>query len=347
METLDIERNLRALQGIYPGEIKDQPIPLPVERIKGLPIWMRENIRILEIPMKGAPVVYLAIPRPRVAFEHLMRIYQMLQEKLGPLVLIIADRMPPKHRPLLVKFRIPFIYKNESVFAPNLGVKIGKLNRFEDQPKPELAPKKEELAPFAFKLLAGMLTNQIPQEFTQKFLLEKLQSQTKISPSKLSPALIELTERELLSAHGAGPTKSYTQENHQTIWEKLITLPIAPLFKEIEANYLPRPLKEYVVAGEVALAEYSNLARPNRNIIAVTTSEFRQTFQAVSKKNQSLDFQETTLVQVWKEDPSLFAVNGLQNPIEVFFCVRRNTDERVQLSLDEMLDKYDIRRGRE
>jgi hypothetical protein len=347
METLDIERNLRALQGIYPGEIQDKPVQLPIERIKGLPIWMRESIRILEIPTKGADAIYLVIPRPQIPFEHLMRTYQLLQEKLGPLVLIIADRMPPKHRPLLVKFRIPFIYKNESVFVPNLGIKIGNLKRFEDQTKLELAPKKEELTPFALKILAGLLTNQIPQEFTQKLLLEKLQAKTKISASKLSPALIELTGRELLLTHGAGPTKAYTQENHQKAWEKLLSLTLAPLFKEIETNYLPKPLKNYTVAGEAALASYSNLAHPNRNIIAVTTSEFRQTFKSVSPKFLSQEIKETTFVQVWKEDPALFAIKGVQNPIEVFFSLQRNLDERVQLSLDEMLEGIGLRREKE
>lgn len=348
MEPLDIERNLRVLQGIYPGEIQDKPHPLPIERIQGLPIWMRENIRILEVQTQGArETIYLVIPRPKVTFEHLMRIYQILQEKLGPLVLVIADRMPPKHRPLLVKFRIPFIYKNESVFVPNLGVKIGNLKKFEDHQKPELAPKKEELTPFALKLLAGFLTNQIPQEFTQKNLLETLQDKTKLSASKLSPALIELTERELLSAHGAGPTKTYTQENHQRVWERLLSLPLAPLFREIEANYLPKPLGEYIVAGEAALASYSNLAHPNKNIIAVTTSEFRLTFQSVSKKSLVQESQITTLVQVWKEDPALFAMKGVQNPIEVFFVLQKNQDERIQLSLDEMLEKYSLHRKKE
>jgi hypothetical protein len=348
MEPLDIERNLRALQGIYPGEIRDKPHPLPIERIKGLPIWMRENIRILEVPTQGAgEAIYLVVPKPRVAFEHLMRIYQILQEKLGPLVLIIADRMPPKHRPLLIKFRIPFIYKNESIFVPSLGVKIGNLKKFEDHSQPELASKKEELTPFALKILAGFLTNQIPQEFTQKNLLENLQDKTKISASKLSPVLIELTERELLNAHGAGPTKTYTQENHQQTWEKLLSLPLAPLFREVEANYLPKPLEEYVVAGEAALASYSNLAHPNKNIIAVTTNEFRLTFQSASKKFLAQESKITTLVQVWKEDPALFAIKGVQNPIEVFFALQKNPDERVQLSLDEMLEKFSLRREKE
>lgn len=348
MEPLDIERNLRALQGIYPGEIQNNPHPLPIERIKGLPIWMRENIHILEVPTQGAVgAIYLVIPRPRVAFEHLMRIYQILQEKLGPLVLIIADRIPPKHRPLLVKFRIPFIYKNESVFVPNLGVKIGNLKKFEDHAKLELAPRKEELTPFAVKILAGFLTNQIPQEFTQKILLETLQDKTKLSASKLSPALVQLTERELLNAHGAGPTKTYTQENHQWTWQKLLSLPLAPLFREVEANYLPKPLGEYIVAGEAALASYSNLAHPNKNIIAVTTSEFRLSFQSAIKKSLDQESQTTTLVQVWKEDPTLFAIKGVQNPIEVFFTLQKISDERVQLSLDEMLKKFSLHREKE
>lgn len=348
METLDLQRNIRALQGIYPGEIQDRPHPLPTERIKGLPIWMRENIRILEIPTRGVgEAIYLVIPKPRVAFEHLMRIHQLLQEKLGDLVLIIADRMPPKHRPLLVKFRIPFIYKNESVFVPVLGLKIGNLKKFEGRPKPELAPKNEELTPFAFKLAVGFLTNQIPKEFTQKKLLKALQDQTKLSASKLSPALIELIDCELLNVQGAGPTKTYTQQNQKLVWEKLLALPLAPFFKEVEANYLPKPLEEYIIAGEAALASYSNLARPNRNSIAVTTSEFRLTFQNISKKSFAQKNETTILVQVWKEDPALFAVKGVQNPIEVFFALHKNQDERVQLSLDEMLKKFSLHREKE
>lgn len=347
MEQRDIERNLRALQALYPGQTPDKLQHVPMEQIKGLPVWMRENIRVFKLPMKEAAPFYLVIPKPLLAFEHLMRIYQLLHEKLGSHVLVIADRMPPKHRPLLVKFRIPFIYKNESVFVPDLGLKIGRLKKFEDNPKLELADKNEGLTSFAFKIVAGFLTNQIPKKFTQKLLLEKLQEQTKISASKLSPALTELTEHDLLFSNGAGPTKSYTQDNHQKTWEKVLAQTFAPFFKEVETNYLPKPLKNYVVAGESALARYSNLAHPNQNIIAITTSEFRQTFKALNKKELARELSETTLIQVWKEDPALFAIKGVQNPIEVFFSLQRNTDERVQLSLDEMLKAYGLHREKE
>ena len=342
MEQIDIERNLRALQALYPGQTSDKPQHVPMEQIKGLPVWMRENIQVVKLPMKNAAPFYLVIPKPQLAFEHLMRIHQLLHEKLGPHVLVIADRMLPKHRPLLVKFRIPFIYKNESVFVPELGLKIGRLKKFEDNPKLELADKKKGLTPFAFKIVAGFLTNQIPKEFTQKFLLEKMQEQTKISASKLSPALTELTEHDLLFSNGAGPTKSYTQENHQKTWEKVLAQTFAPFFKEVETNYLPKSLKDYVVAGESALARYSNLAHPTQNIIAVTTSEFRQTFKTPKNKLLAKELNETTLIQVWKEDPALFSIKRAQNPIEVFFSLQRNSDERVQLSLDEMLKAYGL-----
>lgn len=347
MESLNIERIIRALRDIYPVETQDKPYPLPIEKIKGLPVWIRESIRILELPTKERESIHLVIPKPQMAFEHLMRLHKVLREQLGDFVLFIADRMPPKHRPLLVKFRIPFIYKNESVFAPSLGLKIRDLKKFKDNPKRELLSKKEETSPFALKILAGLLTNQIPNEFTQKKLLEVLQDKIKVSASKLSPALIELTERELLNARGAGPTKIYTQENHQLVWERLLSFPVAPLFKEVESNYLPKPMGTYIVAGEAALASYSNLATPNNNIIAVTTNEFRVNIQGVKKKVLDQVVHTTTHIQIWKEDPKLFAINKVQNPIEVYFALQKKTDERIQLCIDEMLEKFGLHRVKE
>jgi hypothetical protein len=93
-----------------------------------------------------------------------------------------------------------------------------------------------------------------------------------------------------------------------------------------------------VLAGESALAEYSDLASPKNPTIAVTIKTYRKLLEKVSAK----ELQKETYVQVWKEDPKLFAIKGNLNPIELYISMRDHADERVQLALKSMLKKYGL-----
>lgn len=100
---LPIERNLKALQTLYPqaeGEVR----PVNLNTVPGLAAWIRGAIVLYELPFLGAPSapLYLVLPNAELEFEQLARIYRELAEKLQSPILVIADPLPPKHRPLLV-----------------------------------------------------------------------------------------------------------------------------------------------------------------------------------------------------------------------------------------------------
>lgn len=346
MEDLNLEKNLKALQALYPhaeGELRT----LRLGKITGLPIWIKGAVDIYELPFLGAPSapLYLLVPKENMALEHLMRIYKQLHEKLHAHILVIADALPAKHRPLLVKFRIPFIYKDESIFAPELGLKFGNLKKFEPTNELEFKNTTDALTPFALKIIAGLLTDQIPEAFTLKNLYENLQENTKLSLSKLSMTLNELSTNGILLTQSAGPKKSYTKNENQKTWDKVLSGKLAPFFREVQTNYIPEDRSKYTIAGETALAHYSNLATPKRATIAITAGEFRSIYQGAAKNTIPYgDWDKPSLVQIWKEDPGLFSFDGAINPIEVFFSMRDNSDERVQMSLDEMLKTYGLLR---
>ncbi len=341
MEDAVLKRNVKALQILYPEQIRIKPLPV---ELNGLPIWIKGAARLFKIPLDGH-TVHLLYPKEPLPFEQLMRVHEALTKKLKSHVLIIADDLPPKHRPLLVKFRIPFIYKDESIFAPELGIKFGKLKKLEVAPKLEVEEKKQTLTPFGLKILAGILTDQLPREFTLKLLFSTFQKEkVKLSLSKLSMTLNELATNGILRTHGAGPQKSYSCGDKQNLWARLRDAEVSSLYREAQTNYIPKDPQAYIIAGESALSHFSNLAEPKQAVIAMTANNFRRVYQREKDTIPYGDFGSPSTVQIWKSDPKLFAIDGALNPVELYFSMRDNMDERVQMSLDEMLSRYGFKR---
>ncbi len=345
----DLERNMRALRELYPRNVDGWPRRAPQAVLEGLPVWIKGAVHLFEVSRPGTqePFLYLALPEQQMAFEHLMRVYQALCQKLKAPVLVVADSLPPKHRPLLVKFNVAFIYKDESVYAPELGLKFDQLGRFRPSQALDLEDKGGDLSPFAVKLVAGLLTHQIGQEFTLKSLHEKLVHQGgAYSMSKVSLGLSELADCGLILAGGAGPTRHFAKGAVEATWQKLLELPIAPFFREVQANYIPRDRALYCIAGESALAHYSNLGAPKAATIAMSTRAFREVYQDSKDTIPYADFGNESSIQIWKERPQLFSIDGVMNPIEVFLSMRAHSDERVQMALDEMLRPYGLEKRR-
>lgn len=350
MKKANLDRNIQALQSIYPQSIEGNLHAFPIRALEGLPIWLKGAAEVFALTRLDAPkdpFLYLALPNPEVAFEQLMRVYRLLNEKLRAPVLIVADNLPAKHRPLLVKFKIAFIYKSESVFIPDLGIKFDQLKKFQKNNRISVENKKETLTPFALKLIAGLLMDQIPPEFNLKGLHENILAKGyEVSATKVSLALKELTENHLLEVRGAaaGPNRYFKKIAGEAVWEKVLAIPFTPFFREAQTNFVPQNRETFCLAGETALAQYSNLAAPAVPTIAMSVREYREAYEGKKAKVPFDDLYTPNNIQIWKEPPHLFSIRGVMNPIELFFAMRSHPDERVQISLDEMLQPYGLTR---
>jgi len=347
MNESKLNDHIAALHRLYPQQMGNVAQTLPKSALIGLPIWIKGSVKIFQIERLGESTeafLYLVQPELELTFEQLMRIYRQLVERFAAPVLIIADNLPAKHRPLLVKFNIAFIYKSESIYAPALGLMFNHLKRFQEDRKNRVEFKREALTPFALKLISGLLTNRIPSEFTLKSLHESLRQEGfEVSAAKLSLTLRDLVNHGLLHASGAGPTLCFAKLNVEKTWEKILLAPLEPFFRQVEINFVQKENREkYCLAGESALAQYSNLAVTGTVTHAMSVREFRASYKGIRSKVPSSNLNIPAVIQIWKEPPHLFAVEGVLNPVELFFSMRNNPDERVQLAIDEMLKKYGL-----
>jgi len=334
---------MRTFETLFPT-LRGGKLLLKEKSLSNFPFWVKTAARAhtLQIPGPGAePLdVTLIEPNTQLSFDQLLNVYRQIAQKTGPRTLLIADSINPKHRPLLVKFGIEFVYRDESIFAPSLAMMFSRLHPYKQRQNMEGKTVAQELHPFSLKLLSAFLCRQLPKENSLQQLLRRPgQAEETVSLSKLSSAMNELVQLGFAETSGRGPKKTFIFFSTNAVWTHLSSASIAPFMKTVhQFNELPN--KDYVWAGETALADYSDLAKPKTPTIAVSTKVHRQ---MKGMKAETSNLSETGVyVQIWKENPKVFSIKGKLNPIELYLSMREHPDERVQLAMKTMLGEYDL-----
>lgn len=307
---------------------------------KGLPVWLEKAAQFYEIRIEEGLRIVLIKPLKEFEFSQYSNILRQVERRLEGVAILIADELNPKFRSLFVRNNIPFIYKNQSVFAPKLGLMLF------DYKAPKTLKNKvleEEISPFEMKLLAGYLTGHIVREGFNLSDLERIleSNKYKCSKAKLSQAINHLIELGFMDVKGSGPNRIVTFKSRNEIWEEIKDCKAKPFFKMVEGYYLIDN-RNYIFSGETALAHYTNLAEPAEKHIALTRKELAN----LEEHGRPVgDFGRPLYIfEIFKEPPELFAMDdGYLNPLELYFMFRKDKDERIKIELEKMIKNIDLK----
>lgn len=331
-------QTLGLLEGALGQKIQPKGLILP-----GVPIYITQAFSSYQFGV-GEPEQYellLLTPKRELAFEQIMNALRFVRRLRGRTIpVLIADDVNPKFRPLLVREKVPFLYKDKTIFIPEIGLKgdIGKLIKTRTNQGLGLKDAQFELKPIALKIIAGYLTDQVPARFSQGHLFDEIKNKVDVSRTKFSEAVRDLVRAELLVSKGLGPKKEYQFAHKQQLWTAVGKIPLGKLFRVVEVENAPKSKDDYVFAGETALSNFSNLAESKKKTIAVTSEVFKD----LKNNDQIHGGVGGVKIEVWKEDPKLFSIGNNLNPIEVYFSLKHEMDDRVQIALQEMLREYGI-----
>lgn len=333
-------QTLGFLEGALGQKIQPKGRILP-----GVPVYITQAFNSYQLGV-GTPEQYeliLLTPKRELAFEQIMNALRFVRKlRGGTIPVLVADEVNPKFRPLLVREKIPFLYKDKTIFIPEIGLKgdIGKMIKAKTYHSVGLKNAQFELKPLALKIIAGYLTDQVPEFFSQGTLFDEINAKTDISRTKFSEVIRELVRADLLAVKGQGPKKEYRFLPKQQLWNIVDKMPMGKLFRVTDVENMSVTKNEHVLAGETALAHFSSLAEPKKRTIAITSEIFKAL--KVAGRLQGHTIGDGTIIEVWKEDPKLFAIQNSLNPIEVYFSLKHEVDDRVQIALQEMLREYGI-----
>ncbi len=334
---------MKELDGI---ELLKKVLPGPINEIDlttgGLPMWANQiaQVVVVTFSLKDHRIA-LVIPKKQLEFDQLARLQRLVESKLNLPALVVADKINPKYRSLFVRNNVPYIYKDQAIYAPQLGLILNARRQYPIIRGAMPHVENVSIGPFELKILAGFLTQRINLlNFNLLDLAYELKRHDyRCSQGKLSNSINRLLMSGFLTSHGSGPNRKLNFINRSEVWQKLNENTYQGSTRIIPAEFITQDL-DLPLSNESALAKYTNLGYPAKPIYAVTNKQLQE-IQA--EGNAFGDFGNPLFYfDVRKEDPRLFSINGALNPIEVFMDMKDNGDERIQIELSKMLREFNL-----
>ena len=332
---MDINEHLKLIEDLFPAAKRAKR---HAHGGQGLPLWINKSVKIVVLMIHVDQKIALVFPVRKLEFDQIVNIQRQVQKRMNAFVIIVADKQNSKYRSLFVREGVPFIYRDKTIFAPGLGVKF--FNTAILERKDIEHEIREDMAPFEVKLTAGYLTDFLKSKTynLDDILMILFDNNCKCSKGKLSNTVGSLLEKGVVTSKGHGPNRTVRFRSKNETWEFLKESHIAKSHRLIEGYFNIE--KKVVLSGETALAYYSNLSDPIVKTVALTNKEFND-FKSSEQQNTDRKIPKIH-IEVRKEDPRLFSIDGCLNPIEVFLDLRNDQDERIQISLSQMMNKWKL-----
>ena len=254
-----------------------------------------------------------------IALQKQRKIYE---DAYGCSVGFIINQLNKRQMDSLISHRVPFICEPGQVFLPFMGLM---LNTHLQKKYNVNADKRTPISQVLFLyLLYHADVHKIKSEIADELGVSRM---------SITRAARQLKEMNLIT-DDSGKLSSIA--SGMELYEKAKPYLINPVQK-ISTVRREDWNRHGELAGETALAEYSMLNPPG-----ISTYAIAKNTEITSIEEVDAQWENVPLVnlQIWKYDPAFFAKNGIVDVISLACSLMDETDERIQMSIDEMLEEY-------
>lgn len=300
----------------------------PWVRADELPYFLRDTFEFGELELLGLHVV-LAIPRAgqKQSLSEVRVWLDKARTIAGQPVVYVTEALASYERRRLIEQKIPFIVPGNQLYLPDLGLDLREYFR-------QRAPAAEAaLSPSAQAMLIAAL---LRQPWEAEWQPSQVGIALGYTPMTLSRVVKELTAAGLATAYPVGRSRWLRMEHPpQQIWERAKPVLRTPVKRTIWVHADPPATSR--LAGLSALARNSMLAEPKWQVSAIGAADWKAAADAgVRELPERIDGAQEW--QLWSYSPALLPGAATVDPLSLLLSLQDNTDDRVQIALDELKD---------
>jgi len=298
-------------------------------RAGNLPIFLRNmyaffEIRILEMPCLVMVTKDKTEQTPATIQKQMLQVRKKWQDE----VIYVQQKVTAYNRKRLIQHKIPFVVPLNQMYLPFLGIDLRE--HFKN-----IRETKASFSPSTQVVVLCYLSKNGQLRLTPKTLASELG----YSIMTMTRALDELDGAGLgtIAMEGRERVLRFNRDKKQ-VWETALERLRSPVKKRLwmkASSNEPFGVK----AGLSALAHYSNLAEPVNPVLALERKQWKNV--KTNDEVMILDIAEPNAIEleIWSYSPELFSKKGVVDRFSLFLSMREDNDERVQSTLEEMMEQ--------
>jgi hypothetical protein len=304
-------------------------------QLTGLPYYMQNGLKFYTAGLLGQKLLLVQFKDPGVINPTQVQKQLEIISHHTPAhpVLLLMD-IPATLRNRLVHKGIDFIVPNKQIFLPSLLVDLKETYK---RP-PEHA---EKVLPSAQVILLYRLLNKTKK--IEELPLKDLAKELGYSAMAVTKAAENLLHHELCVIKGTKEKYLHFELSSIELWNKAKPVLVNPILKKVYVDAYPRDKHlTFLLTGISALSDYTDINPGREECRAIE----KGLYYSLQKRNlfQNLnEYEGPACLEVWKYDPVVLARDitdhGCVDPLSLYLSLRDNTDERVQMACEQLIEK--------
>ncbi len=315
-ETLGITPRVRAWQGV--GK---------------LPYFLQDAFEVRELDLLDRQILLAIDKRPeKQGLANVRGQLDKLRQLAGIPVVYVTGTLASYERKRLIDQKVPFLVPGNQLYLPDLGIDLREYFR-----KPSTAPG-TALGPATQAMLITVL---LRRPWCAQWQPAKVVSELGYTAMTLSRAIKEITVAGIATLRTEGRARwLHTERTAAETWEQAKPLLRSPIRRRVWARPIAKWKPPHVkLAGLSALARYSMLSEPQWPSFAVSPAQWKTATEAgIETLPEPLP--GACEWELWQYNPALVPNNETVDPLSLTLSLRGNSDERVQLALDELKERF-------
>lgn len=305
---------------------------IPLKKKSNLPLFLRTGYELYTCNIFNHTFLFAQVPinndtKPAQFKKHL----ELLKQHTGLYTILVLRTINPFLRKKLIEYKISFIVPGTQMFLPLLMIDLREHFSMASKKPRKLSPTAQLMV--LYNVLKGLEFPVTPVS------LAKLFNRTKMTMSRV---VDELENIGICRVEQSGKNRLVWLESQGLeLWEKVNQFMRSPVKKKVYIRFLQESITtELPQAGISALSERTLLSSGVMPVYATGKEYYTVLKEQKRIKIVENSFEAQAQLEIWYYNPEIFGKQNVVDDLSLFLSLREDTDERVQIALSELLEKF-------
>lgn len=262
---------------------------------------------------------------------HFKKHLELLKQYTGLDSILVLKTIDPFLRKRLIEYKASFIVPGTQMYLPFLMIDLREYFSNTSKKTVMLSPTAQLIV--LCNIFKGLEFPVTPVSLAKQFNYTKM---------TMSRVIDELENIGICRVEQCGKNRFvWIESEGKELWEKVNQFMRSPVKKKVYLSFLQESTTtELPHAGISALSERTLLSSGDMPVYAISKEEHSILVEQKRIKILENEYEAQAQLEIWYYNPKTLSKQNVVDDLSLFLSLREDADERVQIALNELLEKF-------